>query len=68
MCNLAGGAEHVLATLQKDTKLDVFEYTCLDYCDVCYDGFYALVNGELISGETPDDLVNNIYQYIREIQ
>jgi uncharacterized protein YuzB (UPF0349 family) len=27
---------------------------------------YALVNGEVVTGKTPDELVENIYQYLEE--
>ena len=27
---------------------------------------YALVNGEVVTGNTPDELVDNIYQYLDE--
>ncbi|MEH7019021.1 DUF1450 domain-containing protein, partial [Bacillus sp. JJ63] len=39
---------------------------CLGYCGVCFEGLYALVNGEVVKGETPEDLVKNIYDYLDE--
>lgn len=66
MSNLASGSQKALETLEKDPNLDVIEYTCLGNCGLCYEQPYALVNGEFISGETPDDLVTNIYDYLEE--
>ncbi|MBM7646082.1 uncharacterized protein YuzB (UPF0349 family) [Scopulibacillus daqui] len=66
MSNLAGGSQKALEMLEKDPNLDVIEYTCLGNCGLCYEGPYALVNGEFVSGETPDQLVKNIYQYLEE--
>lgn len=66
MSNLASGSQEVYEILEKDPNLDVIEYTCLDYCDLCYEGLYALVNGEYVSGENAEDLVNNIYRYLEE--
>ncbi|MGV3487635.1 MAG: DUF1450 domain-containing protein [Tuberibacillus sp.] len=67
MCNLAGGAERALEKLQQDSSIDVIEYTCLDLCDLCFDQLYALVNGEMISGHSPEHLVDNIYQHLKRI-
>lgn len=66
MSNLAGDSQKALEMLEKDPNLDVIEYTCLGNCGLCYEGPYALVNGEFVSGETPDQLVKNIYQYLEE--
>ncbi|TCP26579.1 uncharacterized protein YuzB (UPF0349 family) [Scopulibacillus darangshiensis] len=66
MSNLASGSQKALELLEKDPNLDVVEYTCLGNCGLCYEGPYALVNGEFVSGETTDDLVNNIYDYLEE--
>jgi uncharacterized protein YuzB (UPF0349 family) len=29
-------------------------------------GLYALVNGDVVTGDSPDELVDNIYQYLDE--
>ena len=64
--NLANGSQKARAVLEKDLNLDVIEYGCLGYCGICYDGPYALVNGEVVTGETPDKLIENIYEYLEE--
>ncbi|WP_458412024.1 YuzB family protein [Schinkia sp. CFF1] len=64
--NLASGAQKAKEKLEKDPNLDVIEYGCLSYCGKCAHTFFALVNGEFVSGETPDDLVENIYKYLDE--
>ncbi|ENQ3108138.1 Uncharacterized protein YuzB, UPF0349 family [Bacillus sp. 491mf] len=64
--NLASGAQKAREQLEKDPNLDVIEYGCLGYCGVCFEGPYALVNGEVVKGETPDELVKNIYDYLDE--
>lgn len=66
MSNLASGSQAALEKLEKDPNLDVVEYTCLNYCGLCWEGPYALVNGEFVTGATPDELVDNIYQYLEE--
>lgn len=64
--SLANGSQKARAVLEKDSNLDVIEYGCLGYCGICYEGPYALVNGEVVTGETPDKLIENIYEYLEE--
>ena len=64
--NLANGAQRALEKLQRDPNLDIIEYGCLGYCGKCAMSLYALVNGEPVTGNTPDELVDNIYQYLDE--
>jgi uncharacterized protein YuzB (UPF0349 family) len=64
--NLASGAQRALEVLEKDPDLDVIEYGCLGYCGKCASSLYALVNGEVVTGETPEELVENIYQFLDE--
>lgn len=64
--NLANGAQRALEKLQKDPNLDIIEYGCLGYCGKCATTLYALVNGEVVTGNTADELVDNIYQYLED--
>ncbi|WNF36351.1 YuzB family protein [Bacillaceae bacterium IKA-2] len=62
--NLASGTQKALETLEKDPDLDVIEYGCLSFCGKCAASPFALVNGEVVIGETSDDLVKKIYAFI----
>ncbi|MGE8207556.1 YuzB family protein [Heyndrickxia sp. NPDC080065] len=64
--NLASGAIEALEILEEDPNLDIVEYSCLDYCDICGEAPFALVNGEYVKGDTPKELVENIYKYLEE--
>ncbi|HYK74550.1 MAG TPA: YuzB family protein [Pseudoneobacillus sp.] len=64
--NLASGAQKAREQLERDPDLDVIEYGCLGYCGKCASTLYALVNGDVVTGDTPDELVDNIYQYLEE--
>jgi uncharacterized protein YuzB (UPF0349 family) len=66
MSNLAGGSHKALERLEKDPNLDVVEYACLGNCGLCYEGPYALVEGEFVSGETAEELVDNVYQHLED--
>lgn len=64
--NLANGSQQALEKLEKDPNLGIIEYGCLSYCGKCATSLYALVEGEVVTGETPDELVENIYRHLEE--
>ncbi|MCM3440048.1 YuzB family protein [Metabacillus halosaccharovorans] len=64
--NLANGGQAALEKLEKDPNLDIIEYGCLSYCGKCGHSLYALVNGEMVMGDTPDELVENVYTFLEE--
>lgn len=64
--NIVSGSQEAMEILEKDPNLDVIEYGCLGYCGICASSLYALVNGDIVKGETPQELVANIYQYLEE--
>ncbi|KGR78159.1 YuzB family protein [Ureibacillus manganicus] len=64
--NLANGAQETYDILENDPNVDVLEYGCLSYCSVCDSTLYALVNGDIVEADTPEELTKKIYQYIEE--
>ncbi|KKK39333.1 hypothetical protein WQ57_03635 [Mesobacillus campisalis] len=64
--NLANGAQKALEQLERDPNLDIIEYGCLSYCGKCAKSLYALVDGEPVTAETPEELVEKIYQHIED--
>ncbi|WP_416147084.1 YuzB family protein [Salipaludibacillus sp. HK11] len=64
--NLASGTQKVMEELEKDPDLDVIEYGCLSFCGQCARNRFALVNGEVVTGDTNDDLLKNIYTFLDE--
>ncbi len=64
--NLASGSQGALEKLEKDPNLDIIEYGCLGYCGKCSQSLFALVNGEIVTAETPEQLVDNIYIHLEE--
>lgn len=66
MSNLANGSEKAFAKLEQDPNLDVLEYGCLSYCSQCAESLFALVNGEIVEAETPEELTKKIYEFIEE--
>ncbi|MBM7097021.1 YuzB family protein [Bacillus sp. H-16] len=64
--NLASGTQEVRERLEKDPNLDVIEYGCLSFCGQCARKRFALVNGDVVTGETNDELYDNIYKHLEE--
>jgi uncharacterized protein YuzB (UPF0349 family) len=64
--NLANGAQETYEALERDLGIDVLEYGCLSYCTKCANSLYAVVNGEIVEADTPEELTKNIYKYIEE--
>lgn len=66
--NLTDEVLKVKRKLEKDVQIDVIEYDCLGFCGTCAQHPYALVEGEPITGKTGEELLNNIYQAIEEME
>lgn len=64
--NLAKGAQETYDILENDPNIDVLEYGCLSYCSLCEGTLYALVNGDIVEADTPEELTKKIYQYIED--
>lgn len=64
MSNLANGSHITFEKLEKDPNLDVLEYGCLNYCTTCATSLYAIVEGEIVKADTPEELTERIYQAI----
>lgn len=64
--NLANGSQEAFDILEQDPDLDVLEYGCLSYCSLCSETLFAIVNGDVVEGNSSEDLVANIYKYIEE--
>ncbi|MGP7816312.1 YuzB family protein [Niallia sp. 01092] len=66
LSNLSSGSEDAKEILEKDEDLDVLDYGCLGLCGQCGESLYALVNGEVVTAETSEQLVANVYQFLEE--
>ncbi|NNU90328.1 YuzB family protein [Anoxybacillus sp. CHMUD] len=64
--NLANGSQRALEKLEKDPNLDIIEYGCLGYCGKCANTLFAMVNGDIVTAENADQLVERVYAYIEE--
>ena len=58
--NFTFGTEETMETLKKHANAEVSVEPCLGYCGDCATGPYALVNDELVQGDTADELLEKI--------
>ncbi|MBN9655502.1 DUF1450 domain-containing protein [Halobacillus litoralis] len=64
--NLISGSQEAKERLEKDPDLDVVEYGCLRNCGLCSQTLYAVVEGDRVMADTPDELVDKIYEHLDE--
>lgn len=64
--NLASWSQKALEILERDPNMDIIEYGCLSHCSICFEAPFALVNGDYVSAETAEELVEKIYQHLEE--
>jgi uncharacterized protein YuzB (UPF0349 family) len=62
------GTERLMELLEQNPDYDVIEYGCLGNCGECYLAPYALVNGEVISSATVEQLEVDIQDKIKEME
>lgn len=60
------GTDEILEQLEQDPRIEVIEYGCLGNCGECWLSPYALVNGESVVAENPEQLLELIYKAIEE--
>ncbi|WP_151737208.1 YuzB family protein ['Paenibacillus yunnanensis' Narsing Rao et al. 2020] len=64
--NLGSGTLQLKEKLEQNPEYDVVEYGCLNNCGECYLRPFAMVDGEIIAAETPEELEEAIAAYIKE--
>jgi uncharacterized protein YuzB (UPF0349 family) len=64
--NLASGSQKALEELEKDPSLDIVEYGCTSHCGICAMTLFAIVNGECVMADTPEELVKNVYKHLED--
>ncbi|MFT9848990.1 YuzB family protein [Aneurinibacillus sp. REN35] len=64
--NFSLGSETVKKILEEENEVDVLEYGCLGNCGQCFVQPYALVDGQLVSGNTPQELLAAIKEQIQK--
>lgn len=66
--NVVKGLDEIINKLKKeiiDAKIEI--EPCLGYCSECDDTYFCIADAELILGDTPDELFDNIIEFYEEI-
>ncbi|WP_159886366.1 YuzB family protein [Paenibacillus puerhi] len=66
--NMHHGTDKLMHALEANPDYDVLEYGCLGNCGECYLFPFALVNGEIVAGETAEALEQAVLAKIKEIE
>ncbi|MCL6603830.1 MAG: YuzB family protein [Paenibacillus sp.] len=66
--NIGHGTDKLMHKLEQNPDYDVIEYGCLNNCGQCYLSPFAMLNGEIIEAESPDELEEAIAAKIKELE
>ena len=58
--NFALGTDKVKDELEKLGDFEVEAHGCLGYCGECFELPYVLLDGELVSADTPEELIEKL--------
>jgi len=64
--NYSWGTDKVKEKLEEDQELEVIEYGCLGRCSECLLRPFALVEGEYLEADSPEQLLLNIKEKLQE--
>lgn len=63
--NMHHGTDRIMKLLEQNDDYEVIEYGCLGNCGECYLNPYAMVDGTIVSAETPDELFVKVIETIK---
>jgi len=66
MTNLSLGAADAYDELVERTDIEIEELGCTSHCEICEQGLYAIVNGEIITAPDATSLVQAIDEEIKQ--
>ncbi|KUP22813.1 MULTISPECIES: YuzB family protein [Paenibacillus] len=64
--NIGHGTGPLMNKLEQNPEYDVVEYGCLNNCGECYLRPFAMVDGEIIEADSPEELEQAIEAAIKE--
>jgi len=66
MTNLSLGAADAYDVLAERSNIEIEESGCTSHCEICEQGIFAIVNGEIITAVDADALVQAIDEEIKQ--
>lgn len=66
MTNLSLGAADAYDVLLERDDIDIEESGCTSHCEICEQGIFAIVNGEIITADDAAALIEAIDEEIKQ--
>ncbi|QHT63816.1 YuzB family protein [Paenibacillus lycopersici] len=66
--NMHHGTDKLMKKLEENPDYEVIEYGCLGNCGECYLAPFGMVNGQIVSADTVEELETKIMDEIEEEQ
>lgn len=67
MLNIGKHSNQAKERLAMDPNVNITTYGCLKKCSICFKNQYSLVDGEVVTGNTSEQLVDHVYQHIDSV-
>ncbi|MEA0563612.1 DUF1450 domain-containing protein [Lysinibacillus irui] len=64
--NLSLGSADAYDILMERDDIDIEESGCTSHCEICEQGIFAIVNGEIITAENAETLVQAIDEELKQ--
>lgn len=64
--NLSLGAADAYDVLVERSDIEIEESGCTSHCEICEQGIFAIVNGEVITADDAETLVKEIEEEIKQ--
>lgn len=64
--NMQKGTEEVYRLLDQDPAIDAVDYECTNNCGLCSKTFFVLIDGEIVSAKTKEQLLEKAYKRIEK--
>ncbi|QDZ98715.1 DUF1450 domain-containing protein [Lysinibacillus fusiformis] len=64
--NLSLGAAYAYDVLLEREDIEMEESGCTSHCDICEQGIFAIVNGEIVTADDAEALVQAIDEEIKQ--
>ncbi|KOP78732.1 hypothetical protein AMS59_11295 [Lysinibacillus sp. FJAT-14745] len=66
MTNLSLGAADAYDVLIEKSNIEIEESGCTSHCEICEQGIFAIVNGEVVTADDAETLVKAIDEEIKQ--
>lgn len=63
--NFQFGTEEIIPILEEEmSNVRIEVHSCIGFCDDCANSPFALIDGEILQADTPEELLDEIKSYL----